>query len=1114
MSYTSGRKELELALKSISYSKHKDIEILINITEPNSILMIDDLLKIYNIIPIFCQEPTSSRFYDQAIATATGSILLFQKAQICHVDDILSYISAYFKPHTHLCFSCYIYNDCLKNQQLYKQINTEQNYLINYTKICQSLKNSKEDVLSAENSLNYITAIYRSDIERINVFPLDFASIIQQIETIEVDKLTICQWIPQPFDLHYYTKKNEDSKLCSLSINWPSKIPKYLHIYCNIGELSIDHYLTIQSFTLYNPMWYIYIYTNNQLSTENLYYLRLNEMGVNFIVVSKELQVNIDSLKWDRLYNKGGFWSDFSIIYIKPLTGEIFRNCQMKCKLEDIEVGLFNDNNCISNQFFFSAPGSVFFKALMESSQKKSVKFCFGKINETENNVALLDIKLLSPYEESKINNLLASSLRENENELFEGSSVGIYFYKHELIKNQITNLEEETLLNLLITKMETIKCHLANRNLKHYDFIPLYRIKSLNHEKNMYKDIKETAQLCKMIKGKGFNINGEIITDDSIKFDSSLVLSNDYNGCYVNSEVYPKVSIVFAYHNRREQFLVTLKTIEDSQYKNLEIIIVDDGSDADQRLEHIINNYKFLIKLRRLDPTQKSYCNPCIPYNYGFELATGKILIIQNPEVCHINDIISYIVKNLTINDYMSFSCFALDSFKTNECLKVKLSSDKPINVQSLIQNLQTLPHRKTSIPLVWYNHPTNNLTNYHFCAATFATNIYKIRGFSLEFKDGYCYDDEDLLLRMRYDLKLNIETIPPIDYLSIHQYHPPSVAHNCIQKEDSNLLKIKWQKNKTLFETKLSIKKILSSSLSNTIPKIFNCYWDLGPLSYLSYLTLRSFSYYNPDWCINIYTPTMISVRSSDKKDIKYEGKNYMIQLNNLSNINIIPINFQEIGFSNDAPEKIKSIYLRWHILSTIGGIWSDLCILYINSIEESIIKSNPNFNTLIFNTGKYYPIGFFMSKPNNEFFAELKKQTSLCYIANKKQAIGTQLLQTMWPQVNKIIKSYPKLKFRVEDQSIYLPFEWNRVNKLFESYEDQYLTPKTIGIYWFGDSQSAVNYQNNFDIELKKNVSTISSLVNKFLQILKNDNLCQKVQVLNTKFVPYSIIKTSSK
>ena len=691
MIYSSGRKELELALKSISYSKHKDIEILINIIEPNSILMIDDLLKIYNVIPIFCQKPRSTQFYDQVIATATGSILLFQKAEICHVDDILSYIATDFKPHTHLCFSCYIYNDGWKNQQLYKQINTENNYLINRTKICQSLKNSKKDLSPVENSLNYITAIYRSEIDRINAFSSDLVHVIQRIETIEVDKLAICQWIPQFFDLQYYTKKIADSEPANcpskIPVNWPSKIPKYLHIYCDKNELSVDHYLTIQSFILYNPMWSIYIYTYAQPSTENLYYLKLDEMGVNFIIVSEELRMNIDSLKWDRLYNKGGFWSDFSVIYIKPLTGKMFEKCQMKCKLEDIEVGLFNDNNCISNQFFFSAPGSVFFKTIIESSQKEYIKFlCLDTVNKTGSNVGLLDVKLLLPYEESKISGLMKSSLRGNENELFEGSSVGIYFYKHKLLINQTINFEEKTLINLLITRMEIIKCRMAHRNLGHYDFIPLYGIKLLNHEKNMYRDIKETARLCKMIKGIGFNINGEIIKDDSIKFDSSLVLSNNYNGCYVDNKVYPKVSIVFAYHNRKEQLLVTLKTIENSQYKNLEIIIIDDGSEANQRLENIINNYKFLIKLKRLDPVNKSYHNSCVPYNYGLELATGKILIIQNPEVCHINDIISYVVKNLTINDYMSFSCLSLDSFKTNQCLRVKLLSGKPINIPSLI--------------------------------------------------------------------------------------------------------------------------------------------------------------------------------------------------------------------------------------------------------------------------------------------------------------------------------------------------------------------------------------------------------------------------------------------
>ena len=56
------------------------------------------------------------------------------------------------------------------------------------------------------------------------------------------------------------------------------------------------------------------------------------------------------------------------------------------------------------------------------------------------------------------------------------------------------------------------------------------------------------------------------------------------------------KISIVMSYHNRKSQLLTTLKTIKKSKHPNYEIIIVDDGSDEDHRIENLQNEYGFKL--------------------------------------------------------------------------------------------------------------------------------------------------------------------------------------------------------------------------------------------------------------------------------------------------------------------------------------------------------------------------------------------------------------------------------------------------------------------------------------------------------------------------------------
>ena len=59
-------------------------------------------------------------------------------------------------------------------------------------------------------------------------------------------------------------------------------------------------------------------------------------------------------------------------------------------------------------------------------------------------------------------------------------------------------------------------------------------------------------------------------------------------------------------YYNRRHLILHTLKTIAQTEYKDIEVIIVDDASDPEYQLDDIVNNYWFPIKLIKIKPEQR----------------------------------------------------------------------------------------------------------------------------------------------------------------------------------------------------------------------------------------------------------------------------------------------------------------------------------------------------------------------------------------------------------------------------------------------------------------------------------------------------------------------------
>jgi len=440
------------------------------------------------------------------------------------------------------------------------------------------------------------------------------------------------------------------------------------------------------------------------------------------------------------------------------------------------------------------------------------------------------------------------------------------------------------------------------------------------------------------------FNIMDDYLnnlTNDAIlhymrcgKYENSPYKCMKINNNY--EEKKPLISIVMTYfNNRKKQTIRTLDGFQKNYYNKyeFEVIIVDDASDKKFNLDNDIVKYNYPINLIKISKEEKgNRTNPCIPYNVGFRQANGKIIIIQNPECYHATDILGYTLENLTEQDYFSFSCYSGNS---EEITKQILESD---NIYDLIldKEFDTLNHK--IIDCSWYNHPTilGRTTNYHFCSAIYKSKLDLIGGFNEEFANGYCYDDDELLLSIKYNLNLNINTIDPSEGLVIHQYHTRSDSFKIIGEDDSNTTKIKWLKNKYLYENM----KLHHEKNKFNYPKLLHLYWDGSPLSYLNLITVLSFNEYHKYWKINVYFPNKRTEKITwltHEQKIKYEKKSYIDVLRQIPNVNIHYIDLDDIGFYNDASEVIKSDYFRYYILQKHGGVWSDFDIVYTNSVEK---------------------------------------------------------------------------------------------------------------------------------------------------------------------------------
>jgi len=187
---------------------------------------------------------------------------------------------------------------------------------------------------------------------------------------------------------------------------------------------------------------------------------------------------------------------------------------------------------------------------------------------------------------------------------------------------------------------------------------------------------------------------------------------------------------------------------------------------------------------------------------------------------------------------------------------------------------------------------------------------------------------------------------------------------------------------------------------------PNVMNFYWGLQEMSYLQYLTLVTFHENNPDFEIIIHFPiTNSQVQTWDsveqKTDLIYT-EDFMEAAFNLPYIKTSPVDFNDIDspLTNNSPEVHKSDFLRLHILSTKGGFWSDLDILYLSPLSMGSLHLDSDIKkTAIMSQGRdqffrYYFIGLLGAAENDECFEKIKSRALRFYDKTEYQSIGSVL------------------------------------------------------------------------------------------------------------------------
>jgi glycosyltransferase involved in cell wall biosynthesis len=233
------------------------------------------------------------------------------------------------------------------------------------------------------------------------------------------------------------------------------------------------------------------------------------------------------------------------------------------------------------------------------------------------------------------------------------------------------------------------------------------------------------------------------------------------------------KIVIVMTYYDRLFQLQKTIKSIEKSLFKNVEIVIVDDGSIRPLEL------FPCRFPVTILSGNKKAWGCSSVAYNKGFYYAmlqNPDIVIIQNAECYHVGDVVNS-ASLVTDESYISFACYSISEEMT-------FSSNHNIESIISVSNYGASKDGENA----WYNHPIFRPVNYHFCSAITVNNLRKLNGFEERLMDGIGYEDDNFLSRVKL-LGLKIEI--PLDPFVVHQWHYSNSVENKAQLVATNKAK-----------------------------------------------------------------------------------------------------------------------------------------------------------------------------------------------------------------------------------------------------------------------------------------------------------------------------------
>lgn len=266
------------------------------------------------------------------------------------------------------------------------------------------------------------------------------------------------------------------------------------------------------------------------------------------------------------------------------------------------------------------------------------------------------------------------------------------------------------------------------------------------------------------------------------------------------------------------------------------------------------------------------------------------------------------------------------------------------------------------------------------------------------------------------------------------------------------------------------------------SNIPKILHMYWDKGPMSRLQVFTVETFHKLNLDWEIIVYLPKQVST-STVKYIPDYTGIDYYYILTSLPYLTFKEVDMSEYGIDTGLHNILMSDILRYHLLYTHGGVWSDFDVIWLKPMNIT----NTTVCMLNTTTG-HHNISVLIAEPKHEFYRDMI-QICNTILSKKSNAIdmmdhqefGTRLLNELYPTLKDVLNKYPDIVGLPYET--FFPYSIFNMEKLYKEENLSFINDNVYGIHWFNGHPLSKEYVNNnfYNKGIKCSITTLLNQLN---------------------------------